>query len=294
MEETDGVYAVQQPCRGSYRPGSQRRLPANRGIGGPITMWGYWDPTGANGQVLQANLLKKWTKLFEQASPGSTVNYSYVPYDQMDSKLISAATARTGPDVVLMGGSSTASDALGGSLADSTAFFRKSGLLKAYPAVVEHSLKGKYYSIQPYVNLDGIMYNATILSKLHLSVPTNYTQFLADMKAAKVAGYWGLTLTASPDGEGEFDAHPWLTNAGFDFAHPTMSALVAGLSYAQQWVAAGYVSKETSTFSTPLSFSNWMAGKTLFYQGGNWNIGAATAGAKFKWGDFAMPLGPRG
>ena len=194
-------------------------------------MWGYFNPTGANGEIAQANLLKMWVKLFQQASPGSTVNYSYIPFDQMDGKLIAAASAHTGPDVVLLNGGSTAADALGGAVADSTTFFQKSGLLKAYPAGVVHSVSGKAYSIQPYVNLLGMFYNATILNKLHLSVPTTYGQFVADMKAAKAAGYWGMVIPGSPDGEGEFSSHPWLTNAGFDFAHPTMASLVAGLNY---------------------------------------------------------------
>ncbi|HTW10212.1 MAG TPA: extracellular solute-binding protein [Acidimicrobiales bacterium] len=262
--------------------------------GGSITMWGYFNPTGANGEVAQANLLKQWVKLFEQASPGSTVNYTYIPFNQMDGKLIAAAAAHTGPDVVLLNGGSTAADALGGALANSTAYFQSSGLLKAYPSGVVHSVSGKDYSIQPYVNLLGMMYNANILHKLHLSVPTNYTQFVADMKAAKAAGYWGMVIPGSPDGEGEFSSHPWLTNAGFEFAHPTMSALVAGLSYPAEWVADGYISKADSTLNNDTAYTNWLQGKTLFSQSGNWNLGVAVTQAKFKWGAFPIPLGPRG
>jgi len=257
-------------------------------------MWGYFNPTGANGEVAQANLLKQWAKLFEQASPGSTVNYTYIPFNQMDGKLIAAAAAHTGPDVVLLNGGSTAADALGGALANSTAFFQKSGLLKAYPPGVQHAVNGDVYSIQPYVNLLGMMYNANILGTLHLSVPTNYTQFVADMKAAKAAGYWGLVIPGSPDGEGEFSSHPWLTNAGFDFSHPTMSALVAGLDYPAQWVADGYVSKADSTLNNDTGYSTWLQGKTLFSQSGNWNLGVAVTQAKFKWGVFPIPLGPLG
>jgi ABC-type glycerol-3-phosphate transport system substrate-binding protein len=257
-------------------------------------MWGYFNPTGANGEIAQANLLKMWVKLFQQASPGSTVNYSYIPFNQMDGKLIAAASAHTGPDVVLLNGGSTAADALGGAVADSTAFFQKTGLLKAYPAGVVHSVSGKAYSIQPYVNLLGMFYNGTILNKLHLSVPTTYSQFVADMKTAKAAGYWGMVIPGSPDGEGEFSSHPWLTNAGFDFAHPTMPSLVAGLSYPAQWVAAGYISKEDSTLNNDTSYQNWLQGKTLFCQSGNWNTGAAKTQAKFKWGAFPIPLGPSG
>lgn len=257
-------------------------------------MWGYFNPTGANGEVAQAALLKAWTKLFEQASPGSTVNYTYIPFNLMDGKLIAAAAAHTGPDVVLLNGGSTAADALGGALADSTAFFQKSGLLKAYPAGVVHSVGAKAYSIQPYVNLLGMMYNADLLNKLHLSVPKTYSQFVGDMKAAKAAGYWGMVIPGSPDGEGEFSSHPWLTNAGFNFAHPTMSALVAGLSYPAQWVAAGYISKADSTLNNDTGYQNWLQGKTLFSQSGNWNLGVAATQAKFKWGAFPIPLGPAG
>lgn len=257
-------------------------------------MWGYFNPTGANGEVAQANLLKMWTKLFQKASPGSTVNYTYIPFANFDGKLVAAAAAHTGPDVLLLNGGSTAADALGGAVADSTKFFKSSGLLKAYPSGVVHSVGAKDYSIQPYVNLLGMMYNADILHKLHLTVPKTYKQFVADMKAAKAAGYYGLVVPGSPDGEGEFSSHPWLTNAGFDFAHPTMKALVAGLSYPAQWVAAGYISKQDSTLNNDTAYQNWLQGKTLFSQSGNWNLGVAATQTKFKWGAFPIPLGPSG
>jgi len=157
-----------------------------------------------------------------------------------------------------------------------------------------HSVNGQVYSIQPYVNLLGMFYNATILNKLHLTVPNTYSQMMSDMKAAKAAGYWGMVIPGSPDGEGEFSSHPWLTNAGFNFAHPTMASLVAGLNYPAQWVADGYISKADSTLNNDTGYSNWLEGKTLFSQQGNWNLGAAATQAKFKWGVFPIPLGPLG
>ena len=261
---------------------------------GSITVWTYFNPTGANGQVAQANMIKQWAKLFQQASPGSTVNYVFIPFAQLDGKLIAAAAAHTGPDAVILNGGSTASDALGGALANSTNFFQKTGLLKAYSAGVVHSVSGKDYSIQPYVNLLGMFYNATILNKLHLTVPKTYSQMLSDMKAAKAAGYWGMAIPGSPDGEGEFSSHPWLTNAGFNFSHPTMASLVAGLNYPAQWIADGYVSKEDSTLNNTTSYQNWLEGKTLFCQSGNWNLTNAATQAKFKWGVFPIPLASSG
>lgn len=267
---------------------------AEASSGGSITVWTYFNPTGANGEIAQAKLLKQWAALFEKANPGSTVNYVYIPFDLMDGKLIAAAAAHTGPDAMIFNGGSTAADALGGAVANSTAFFQKTGLLKAYPAGVVHSVNGQAYSIQPYVNLLGMYYNATILNKLHLTVPTTYGQMLSDMKAAKAAGYWGMVIPGSPDGEGEFSSHPWLTNAGFNFSHPTMTSLVAGLNYAAQWVADGYISKADSTLNNDTGYTNWLQGNTLFSQSGNWNLGASATEAKFKWGVFPIPLGPLG
>jgi multiple sugar transport system substrate-binding protein len=265
---------------------------AEASSGGSITVWTYFNPTGANGQIAQAALLKQWAKLFEQASPGSTVNYVYIPFAQLDQKLIAAAAAHTGPDAMILNGGSTAADALGGAIADSTAFFQKTGLLKAYPPGVIHSVGGKAYSIQPYTNLLGMMYNSDILNKLHLTVPKTYSEMMADMKVAKAAGYWGMVIPGSPDGEGEFSSHPWLTNAGVTLGRPTMASLVAGLTYPATWVADGYISKEDSTLNNDTAYVNWLQGKTLFSQSGNWNIHATPA--KFKWGTFPIPVGPQG
>jgi multiple sugar transport system substrate-binding protein len=279
---------------GMYAPSAAVAAVRHAASGGSITVWTYFNPTGANGEVAQANLLKQWAALFEKTAPGVTVNYTYIPFDQLDQKLIAAAAAHTGPDAMILNGGSTAADALGGALANSTGFFQKTGLLKEYPAGVVHSVGSKDYSVQPYVNLLGMFYNATMLSKLHLTVPKSYNQMVSDMKVAKAAGDWGMVVPGSPDGEGEFSSHPWLTNAGFDFSHPTMASLVAGLQYPAQWVADGYISKADSTLNNDTGYTNWLQGKTLFSQSGNWNLGVAVKQAKFKWGVFSIPLGPRG
>ena len=67
-------------------------------------------------------------------------------------------------------------------------------------------------------------YCTVLLSRLHLTVPIDCGQFVRDMMAAKVGGYLGLVRRGTPDGDGGPDRYQWLTNAGLDFGHPTMSA----------------------------------------------------------------------
>ena len=79
-----------------------------------ITVWHYFSDEN------QVKVMTDYKKLFEKNNDGVTVDNVFVPYDQMNSNLISAVGSKTGPDVVVFNGADTSTLALGGALAPIT------------------------------------------------------------------------------------------------------------------------------------------------------------------------------
>ncbi len=269
-------------CSGSGSSGS---------AGGPqtLTVWHYFsDPNQVKVMTDEANLFQKDNK-------GVTVKNVYIPYDQMDSKLIAAAGAKTGPDVVVFNGGDADNLATAGTLADMTNYWSSFADKGQFTGSEIHKLNGNIYAVQGYVNLLGLWYNQDILTKIGVTTPpTTLDELNADMAKAVAAGYQGITLCGLPQGQGEWQAFPWLAASGFSYAKPTAASLTQGLTVAKQWVDKGYLTKEATTYDQTVPFQKWAAGNVAFTENGNWQIATAKSTAKFNYGVVPLPLGAAG
>ncbi len=253
-----------------------------------LTVWHYFsDPN-------QVKVLTDYASLFQKNHPGVTVKNVYVPYDQMDQKLIASVGAKTGPDVVVFNGADTSNLALAGALAPLDTTWSSFADKGQFPASVIHKLNGKTYAVQGYVNLLGLWYNKDLLNSLQITPPTTIAQLNSAMAKVKAAGKAGITLSGLPNSQGEWQAYPWLTAAGFDFAKPSASALQAGFSTAADWIAKGYLSKEATTWDQTVPFQKFAAGGVAFAENGNWQIATAKSTAKFAYGVVPLPVGGTG
>jgi multiple sugar transport system substrate-binding protein len=234
-----------------------------------LTVWHYFsDPN-------QVKVMTDYATLFEKDEPGVTVKNVYIPYDQMDSKLIASAGAKSGPDVVVFNGGDADNLESAGTLLDISKQWSSYSDKSQFPASVVHSLSGTTYAVQGYVNLLGLWYNKDILDKIGVKPPTTLAELNTDMGKAVAAGYQGITLCGLPQSQGEWQAYPWLSEAGFNYAHPTASALTKGLDIVQNWVSKGYLTREATTYDQTVPFQKWAAGNIAFSENGNWQIGTA-------------------
>ena len=78
--------------------------------GSTVTVWHYFSEDN------QVALMEQYKEKFESENDGVTVENVYVPYDQINSKVVNAAGSQTGPDVVVFNGAEAAILALGGGL----------------------------------------------------------------------------------------------------------------------------------------------------------------------------------
>jgi ABC-type glycerol-3-phosphate transport system substrate-binding protein len=60
------------------------------------------------------------------------------------------------------------------------------------------------------------------------------------------------------------------------------------------WLRAGYLPADISTWSQQTSFPRFTAGNVVFCVNGNWQMGSAEKLAKFRYGVTPMPTGPNG
>ena len=270
---------------GDAEPGAS---PGGQAGGETVTVWHYFS---ADNQVA---LMDAYAERFEAAHEGATVENVYVPYDQMNSKVVSAAGSQTGPDVVVFNGAETAVLALAGALAPLNERWDAYEDADQFPDSVLHAIDDQVYSVQGYVNLLGLWYNADILGEIGVEPPTSIEELEAAMAAAKDAGHAGITLSGLPQSQGEWQAYPWLTSQGFDYSNLDQDALTAGLAMARGWVEDGYLSQEATTWDQTVPFQQFTAGGVAFAANGNWQIGTAESDAGFEYGVVPLPVGEQG
>lgn len=253
-----------------------------------LTVWHYFS---ADNQVA---LMDAFKDKFEASHSNVTVENVFVPYDQLNSKTIAAAGAGTGPDVVVFNGAEMSTLALGGALLPLDEYWASYADTAQFPDSVLHELDGSLYAVQGYVNLLGLWYNADILAELGIEPPTTVDELEAAMATGLAAGYDGITMCGVPQGQGEWQAFPWVSSEGFSYDNLDAGALAAGFNRVASWVDAGYLSPEVVTWDQTVPFQEFLAGNTLFAENGNWQMGTAAADATFEYGVVPLPLSSTG
>lgn len=253
-----------------------------------ITVWHYFsDPN-------QVKVMTDYAATFEKNNPGKKVNNVYVPYDQMISKLVASAGAKSGPDVVVYNGADAGTLALGNTLAPLDEKWGSFAGKDQFPASVVHKVNDKTYGVQGYVNLLGLWYNKDILKSIGVQPPTTVSELEAAMAKAVAAGKQGITLSGLPQSQGEWQAYPWLSEAGFSYGAPDAGSLEKALGTVQDWVKKGYLSKEAVTWDQTVPFQKFATGNVAFAENGNWQMGTAKSSAKFDYGVVPLPVGDSG
>jgi len=256
--------------------------------GNTVTVWHYFAEDN------QVALMDKYKEMFEAENDGVTVENVFVPYDQLNSKVVNAAGSQTGPDVVVFNGAEASVLALGGGLKEIDEEWASFEEADQFPDSVQHTINGSLYAVQGYVNLLGLWCNLDKLSELGLEPPTTLDELESAMAAAQETGLSGITLSGLPQSQGEWQAYPWLSSQGFTYENPDEQALTDGFAMVASWVEQGYLSKEATTWDQTVPFQEFLAGKSLFAANGNWQIAAAETDASFEYTVVPLPVGETG
>jgi len=252
-----------------------------------LTVWHYYNTDG------QVEALQKLADSFTADHPGVDVQFEYVPVDQFTTKAVTAAGAKTGPDVLVYGASGTYSLAEAGAIEPMDEWWDAYADKDQFPDGVMQKVDGKLYGVQGYVNLLGLWYNQDMLDEIGGEVPTTIDEMEAVMQKAVDAGHQGVTLTGKPGFESQWQGFPWFTSHGFSYGDPQAKPMADTFQMLQDWVAKGYLSREASTWDQTVPFQQFASGASAFAVNGNWQIGAAKE-ASFAYGVAPMPISSDG
>ena len=252
-----------------------------------LTVWEYYAVQS------QTNVLIAQDKAFEAKNPGVKVNFVFVPFTEMDQKLVAAATAHTGPDAIIADGSAATQLVQAHVLANMTSCVRTWPTYKnLLPAKVsERVVNGRVYGVLPYGNLVTLWYNKTILDKYHLQPPKTISELQMDLAAVTKGGYGGLVLDGTSDFTGAWSSYGLFTALGVDYQNVSNANAVNAFKTLAGWGNRGWVPREVTTTDQPTAMDLFLTGKYAFTVNGNWEIQHARTDAKFKWGVTLMPRG---
>lgn len=250
-------------------------------LSGTVTVLHYFDE-GAGGLT---DLLEPWEQQFEELHPEVDLQFEYVPYDQMQQKVVSASAAGEGWDVILTASPWLPEFIAAGAVRPIDEYWDGFEDASQFPENTQGAgiFNDERYAVQSYANVEGIFYNQTILDELGLEVPTTLDELEEGMAAAQEAGYNAFSTAAPTGAGGEFNLVPWLASEGWTYEEAGDTEVSQEvLARLQEWRDAGYYSPNDATgFNAEKNFAT---GEYAFVQGGNWNLGSFADDLDFEWG----------
>ena len=257
-------------------------------VTGTLSVWSYFD--GKSGLAE----LSAHTALFNKVFPKVKVTYVQLPFNSLDPKLLDAAAAHTGPDVVQDNPDVDLYElAQAGAISNLGSYWSSYKQHSEFPSSALWKYDGTIRTVQAYVNVLGIWYNKTLLNKLGLKPATTVAQLAAQLPKIKAAGDTGLMVDASPGILGTWQLYPWIADEGGSFCSLKNSGTKSVLSDLSSWVQDGYIPHSSVTWQQDVNNSGFLKGNMAYLEDGNW-IDPNLSAAKFAYGDEQMFIGPSG
>ncbi|MGI8416691.1 MAG: sugar ABC transporter substrate-binding protein [Nakamurella sp.] len=254
-----------------------------------IDIWHYFQDSPQTKQLFAA-----WTAEFNAKYPNVKVNFVYVPYDQMNNKLLLSGQQGSGPDGALYDPSNAAALMSAKAIVDMAPYVNNWSDLSQIAKSAVWKSGDQVLSIQGYVNLLGFYYNKDVLTKAGVKPATTVAELQAQLPKLKAVGVNALDIPGKPTADGEFGAFPWFLGEGVNYTNLSSPVTTTVLARTAQWVKDGYVPKDAAVWGPTEAFADWIKGNAAYCQCGNWELGTAKTDAKFAYGVVAQPAGAAG
>jgi multiple sugar transport system substrate-binding protein len=240
----------------------------------------------------QTKALEVYAKQFEAAHPGVTVKRQYVPFANLNTKLLTQAAGHNLPNLLAVDNpfvSTMISTGQVVALSDLKGFSKKG----YYPAIINEGLSnGKYYSLPVAgANSIALIYNIAMLKAAHVSPPKTWAQLRSAAKALTTSDHRGIALTceAAEDTTWQWEPFFWSNGGKFTFENIASAPGVQALGLWKQLIDDGSASKACLNWSqTPAASSQFIAGKAAMMVNGPWNFSALNEGHMFYGKQFGI------
>ena len=225
------------------------------------------------GQIAALNL---YSKQFEAAHPGVKIKRQYVPFANLNTKLLTQAAGHNLPNLLAV------DNPFVSTMIETGQVIPISGLKgfspKGYfPAVIKEGFaNGKYYSLPVAgANSIALMYNIAMLKAANVSPPKTWAELLTAAKALTTSDHYGIALTceAAEDTTWQWEPYFWTNGGKFTFANVGGAPGVQALNVWKQLIDDGSASKDCLNWSqTPAASTQFIDGKAAMMVNGPWNF----------------------
>jgi len=240
----------------------------------------------------QIAALELYNKQFEAAHPGVKIKRQYVPFQNLNTKLLTQAAGHALPNLLAVDNPFVSTMIETRQVLPLSDFqgFSKAGY---YPAIINEGFSGgKYYSLPVAgANSIALMYNIAMLKAAHVSPPKTWAQLLAAAKKLTTSGRYGIALTchAAEDTTWQWEPFFWSNGGKFDFSNVASARGVQALSVWKQLIDDGSASKDCLNWSqTPDASTQFIDGKAAMMVNGPWNFSALNQAKMFYGKQFGI------
>ena len=228
----------------------------------------------------QVAALALYAKEFEAKHPGVTVKRQYVPFANLNTKLLTQAAGHALPNLLAVDNPFVSTMISTGQvlpLSDLKGFSTKG----YFPAIINEGFsKGKYYSLPVAgANSIALMYNIAMLKAANVSPPKTWAQLRAAAKTLTNSDHYGIALTceAAEDTTWQWEPYFWSNGGKFTFSNIASAPGVQALTLWKQLIDDGSASKDCLNWSqTPAASTQFIEGKAAMMVNGPWNFSALT------------------
>jgi multiple sugar transport system substrate-binding protein len=224
----------------------------------------------------QIAALALYSKQFEAAHPGVTIKRQYVPFANLNTKLLTQAAGHALPNLLAVDNPFVSTMISTGQVIPLSGL--KGFSTKGYfPAVIKEGFSnGKYYSLPVAgANSIALMYNIAMLKAANVSPPKTWAQLVTAAKALTTPEHYGIALTceAAEDTTWQWEPYFWSNGGKFTFANVASAPGVQALSLWKQLIDDGSASKDCLNWSqTPAASTQFIDGKAAMMVNGPWNF----------------------
>lgn len=121
-------------------------------------------------------------------------------------------------------------------------------------------------------NCLGLFYNKTLLEEAGLEVPTTWSELEAACEALTTEERYGLAISAIGNEEGTFQLMPWLLSAGASVYNINTEEAANALSYLNNLIEKGYVSREVVNWTQADAEKQFASGQAAMMINGPWQF----------------------
>ncbi len=248
-----------------------------------VELWYYWETEGHQ-VALQAAI-----DAYNASQNAYAVTAKYVPFADFKKQLSIGAVAEELPDMVILDSPDHASYASMGIFADIT---DKIDVSKYYEGPVNScTYDGKLYGVPFGVNCLSLFYNEDMLAAADVEVPTTWSELKDAAVKLSDGTTYGVAFCSLQNEEGTFNLMPYVWSAGADYAKINSQEGIAALTFAQELVESGAMSKECINWTQGDVMNQFISGNVAMMVNGCWQIPTMRSEVPdLNWGVSLIPM----